>query len=88
MFLPKGRVPVGLVGGNEAAGRALEARPEGPQNSAKESEHCPLGSGDRMRAAELGRGDASERLTWQLYKMNLVESSAWVSDSLFSNLLA
>lgn len=63
MFLPKGRVPVGLVGGNEAAGRALEARPEGPQNSAKESEHCPLGSGDRMRAAELGRGRRCFRKT-------------------------
>lgn len=41
-----------------------------------------------MKAAELGEvGNALERLTWQLYKKNLVESSVWVYDSLFSNLL-
>ena len=46
---------MGLLVGNEAK-RILEARPEGPQNSAKESERYPPGNGDRMKVAELGSG--------------------------------
>lgn len=79
--------PCGLEVGSEARS-IVQARLVDTQNSVKESEPCPPGNRDKMKAAELGEvGNALERLTWQLYKKNLVESSVWVYDSLFSNLL-